>query len=130
MQFSRAEKRFIQRNEVGKLATVGSDGIPHVIPVCYIFHSGVFWVETDYATSKYRNLLKNIGVALLIDVGPYSNRTLLVQGRARIVEKGPDFRKIYSSFYKKFDWVRADPWKEGGAPFIRINPLRKVGWGL
>jgi nitroimidazol reductase NimA-like FMN-containing flavoprotein (pyridoxamine 5'-phosphate oxidase superfamily) len=130
MRFSNVEKRFIQRNEVGKLATVGPDGIPHVVPVCYIYKAEAFWVATDYATRKYRNLLKHNGIALLIDVGSYSSRGLLIQGRARIIEKGAEFLKIYSVFFKKFDWVRADPWKENEAPFIRIDPMRKVSWGL
>jgi len=130
MRFSNAEKRFIQHNEVGKLATVSPDGIPHVVPVCYIYNAERFWVATDYATRKYRNLLKNDGVALLVDVGPYSSRGLLVQGRARFIEKGRELLKIYSVFFDKFDWVRADPWKENEAPFIRIHPIRKVSWGL
>jgi nitroimidazol reductase NimA-like FMN-containing flavoprotein (pyridoxamine 5'-phosphate oxidase superfamily) len=130
MRFSNVEKRFVQRNEVGKLATVGPHGIPHIVPVCYIYKAETFWVATDYATRKYRNLLKSDGVALLIDEGFYSSRGLLVQGRSRIIEKGAEFLKIYAVFFKKFDWVRADPWKENEAPFIRIDPMRKVSWGL
>ncbi len=38
--------------------------------------------------------------------------------------------RIYAVFHKKFGWVRADPWKEGEAPFIRIKPWWKVSWGL
>ena len=130
MRFSNAEKRFLRDNEVGKLATIGPDKIPHVVPVCYVYNAEGFWVATDYGTRKYRNLLKNDGVALLIDVGSYSNRGILIQGGAKIIEEGTEFREIYSVFFKKFDWVRADPWKEKEAPFIRIVPMRKVGWGL
>lgn len=130
MEFTVPEKRFIKDHEIGRLATVGPDRIPHVVPVCYVYDSGAFWVATDYETRKYRNLLENSGVALLVDVGTYSNRGLLVRGRSRIVEKGAEFLRIYAIFYKKFDWVRAGPWKEGEAPFIRIDSLRKVSWGL
>lgn len=88
------------------------------------------WVATDYATRKYRNLQKNKNVALLVDVGGYSRSGILIQGRATIFEKGPEFREIYPVFYKKFDWVRADPWKENEAPFLHIEPSRKISWGL
>lgn len=130
MEFSRVEERFFQENEVARLATIGPDGLPHVVPICYVYSSGMFWVATDYETRKYHNLQKNKNVALLIDVGEYSNRGILIQGTARIFEKGREFSEIYPLFYRKFDWVRAEPWKEGEAPFIRIEPSRKVNWGL
>jgi len=130
LKFSTAEMRFIDDNEVARFATVGLDGIPHVVPVCYLYSSDAFWVATDYGTRKYHNLQRNNGVALLVDTGCDSNRGILVQGRARIFDEGPEFREIYKVFHRKFDWVRAMPWKEGEAPFVRIEPMRKASWGL
>jgi nitroimidazol reductase NimA-like FMN-containing flavoprotein (pyridoxamine 5'-phosphate oxidase superfamily) len=130
LEFTRAEKRFIDDNDVARIATVGSDGTPHVVPVCYVHNSGAFWVATDYGTRKYRNLQKNNKVALVIDVGNASNRGVLVRGRAKTFDRGPEFRAIYDVFYRKFDWVREMPWKEGEAPFVKIEPTRKVSWGL
>ena len=54
----------------------------------------------------------------------------MVDGIAEILEHGDEFRSIYSIFYDRFDWVRADPWDEYEAPFIKIKPIRKVSWGL
>ncbi len=130
MEFNTGEERFLRDNEVARLATVGPDGLPHIVPVCYVYNPGALWVATDYRTRKYRNLRKNSKVALLVDVGQYSSRGILIQGTAKILEKGPEFRGIYAVVYKKFDWVRADPWKEGEAPFIWIEPSWKVSWGL
>ena len=129
VKFSRAEKRFLERNELGRLATISPNGMPHVVPVCYIYGAGNLLVATDYATKKYRNLLGNDRVAFVVDVyGP--NRGILVQGRGKILEKGPQFREAYQLFYKRFGWVRADPWREGEAPFILIEPKKKTSWGL
>lgn len=130
VKLTSAEERFLRDKEIAKLATVGPDLIPHVVPVCYVYTAGIFWVVTDYGTRKFRNLKRNRGIALLVDVGSYSNRGIMIQGRAEIVEKGKEFSKIYGVFFKRFDWVRAEPWKEGEAPFLRIKPLRKVSWGL
>ena len=130
VEFKGAEERFLRENELARLTTVGPDGLPHIVPVCYIYSSGALWVATDYKTRKYRNLKKNKKVALLVDVGQYSNHGIMIQGKARVLEKGLEFRAIYEAFFKKFDWVRADPWKEGEAPFIRIEPSWKVSWGL
>jgi uncharacterized protein len=54
----------------------------------------------------------------------------VVQGTAEIIEKGGEFINLYKKFYKKFEWVRKDPWKKGEAPFIKIKIFKKVSWGL
>jgi len=119
----------LQRNELPRLATISPDQIPHVVPVCYVYLSGNFLVATDYETKKYRNLLKNDKVAILVDTY-MPNRGILIQGRAETLEEGREFRDVYALFYRKFSWVRVDPWEEGEAPFIKIRPLRKTSWGL
>jgi nitroimidazol reductase NimA-like FMN-containing flavoprotein (pyridoxamine 5'-phosphate oxidase superfamily) len=129
VRFNVEEERFLRDNEVGRLATICVDGLPHLVPVCYIYRSGGLWVATDYETRKYRNLLRNNRVALVVDAGYDSNRGILVQGRARIYERGREFRKAYAAFYKKFNWVRATPWKEEEVPIIKIIPIRKACWG-
>jgi nitroimidazol reductase NimA-like FMN-containing flavoprotein (pyridoxamine 5'-phosphate oxidase superfamily) len=109
MRFNVEEERFLVDNEVGRLATISKDGLPHVVPVCYIYRSGGLWVATDYETGNYRDLLSNNRVALVVDSGYDSNRGILIQGRARIYKSGREFRRIYAAFYKKFNWVRASP---------------------
>ena len=57
MKFKIEEERFLKDNEVGRLATISKDGLPHVVQVCYIYHSGALWIATDYKTAKHRNLI-------------------------------------------------------------------------
>lgn len=129
IEFSKSEERFLRLNELGRLATISPNGMPHVVPVSYIFQTDAFLIATDYGTRKYRNLLANDRVAFVVDVYK-PNLGVLLQGKAKIVETGPEFREIYRLFHKKFSWVRADPWREGEAPFVRIEPTNKVSWGL
>ena len=129
VELSKAEERFLIRNELGRLATVSPDGTPHVVPVSYIYRAGKLLVATDYTTKKYRNLRANDRVAFVVDVFR-PNRGILVQGKGRIVEAGPEFQEAYRLFYERFSWVRADPWKEREAPFIVMEPTKKMSWGL
>jgi len=127
--FTGAEKRFLERYEIARLATSSPDSMPHVVPVSYIFSDSKFLIAVDYGTKKYQNLLRNPKVAIVVDaIRP--NRGVMIQGYAKIFERGPEFRKAYNIFHSKFSWVRADPWKEGEAPFIRINPSTKATWGF
>jgi nitroimidazol reductase NimA-like FMN-containing flavoprotein (pyridoxamine 5'-phosphate oxidase superfamily) len=130
-RFSKAEKRFLERNELCKVATSHND-MPHVTPVNFIFNGGAFYFATDYGSRKYRNLEKNKNVGLVVDIyeSPMDNKAVVVQGTAEIIEKGSEFKKLYGAFYKKFEWVRQDPWEEEEAPFIKVRPLHKASWGL
>ena len=128
VSFSPRELAFINSNEICRLATASKEGVPHVVPVNYIFLDGYFYVATDYDTKKYRNVKENNRMALLIDIHK-PNTALLIEGIAYIIERGEEFSLLYPMFYKKFDWVRADPWSEGEAPFLRIVPMKKVSWG-
>ncbi|MCS6767171.1 MAG: pyridoxamine 5'-phosphate oxidase family protein [Candidatus Nitrosocaldus sp.] len=126
--FTERELEFIGKHEVCRLATC-SDGRPHVVPVCYIFSNNHFYIATDYATRKFRNVLRNRSISLVIDTYR-PNRAVMVEGTAEIVERGEEFREIYRLFYSRFEWVRREPWGEGEAPFIKVSVTKKVSWGL
>lgn len=133
VKFTEAEKRFLRRNEVCRVATSYND-VPHVTPVTYIIdHNGSFYFAIDYKSKKYRNLEKNKRIALEVDdtyKASVNNKAVVVRGEAEFIEKGEEFRRLYNLFYKKFEWVKEDPFKEGEAPFVRVKPLYKVSWGL
>jgi len=125
--FTKTEVRFLRSNEIGRLATISSNGTPHVVPVSYLFKDDAFLIAVDYGTRKLRNLRRNHRTALVVDrLRP--NRGIMIQGKAELIERGAEFRHAYSQFYRAFSWVRADPWKEGEAPFIRITPETKASW--
>lgn len=130
LKFSEAETRFLKRNEMCRIAT-SSKNIPHVVPVSYIFEEGTFIFATDYGTKKLENIKENKRVALTVDVyGSAGNKAVCVQGIAEVIDDSGEFERLYRTFYRKFEWVRSDPWQPGDAPFVRVTPLRKVSWGI
>lgn len=105
--------------------------MPHVKPVSFIFLDDAIYVATDYSTRTYKNLKKNPRAAISVDVYKSGgHKAVLVQGNVKIIESGPEFKKIYEKFFAKFEWVRNDPWKENEAPFLEIIPTTKTSWGL
>ena len=129
--FSKKERKFLLENEVCRVSTSHNE-VPHVAPVAYIYEKNFLFFATDYETRKYKNLKVNNRIAASIDIYSSSieNKAVLVQGTADIIEKGREFRNLYQKFYKKFEWVRKDPWKEGETPFIKIKTFNKISWGL
>jgi nitroimidazol reductase NimA-like FMN-containing flavoprotein (pyridoxamine 5'-phosphate oxidase superfamily) len=118
-------------NETCRIATSHND-IPHVVPVAYIYDKGNVIFVTDYGTRKYKNLEVNKNISVVVDVYDPSgeNKAIVLQGKAVIIERGAEFRRLYRIFNRRFEWVRNNPWKEGEAPFVRVNTLNKVSWGL
>jgi uncharacterized protein len=129
--FSKSEEKFLLDNEVCRVSTSHND-VPHIAPVTYIYQKSFLFFATDYETQKYKNLKVNNRIAAAIDVYDSSveNKAVIVQGTAEIIEKGTEFRDLYQRFYRKFEWVRKDPWNEGEAPFIKIKTINKISWGL
>ena len=128
--FSKPERDFLNKNEACRIATC-HDGVPHVVPVSYVFDDGLFFIATDYETKKYENIKHNKRVALVVDVySSVDNKAVCVQGTAEIIETGHEFARLYKMFYDRFEWVRRDAWKEGEAPFVKVTPTNKVSWGL
>ena len=100
MVLSPAELEFLRSQRIGRFATVGPSGWPHVAPVMYaVDDEGA--LEFDVDGVKLRNLTAEPRAAMVVDaMGP--KRGVALQGHARLI--APD---------------RA-----------RLEPVRKFSWGL
>jgi nitroimidazol reductase NimA-like FMN-containing flavoprotein (pyridoxamine 5'-phosphate oxidase superfamily) len=129
-KFNLKEIEFLNTLEEARIATSHND-IPHVKPVSFIKIDESIVIATDYNTRTYSNIKSNQNVGIVIDVYKSGeHKAICIQGKAEIIEKGEEFKKFYDIFYKKFQWVRKEPWKENEAPFLKIVPNTKISWGL
>jgi pyridoxamine 5'-phosphate oxidase family protein len=98
--------------QLGRIATVGADGTPHVVPVGWIYNAardtidiGGFELER---TKKFRDVARTGRVAIVVDdlvsTDPWHARGIEVRGRGEAI---------------------ALP-----TALIRIHPERIVTWGL
>jgi pyridoxamine 5'-phosphate oxidase family protein len=97
---------------LGRIATVGADGTPHVAPVGWRYNAERVVIEVGgrglEQTKKYRDVERSARAAIVIDdlasVDPWRPRGVEVRGHAEVVSQP--------------------------APLIRIHPDRVVSWGL
>ena len=130
IEFSQKEIEFLKKLEEARIAT-SHDNIPHVKPVSFVFEDNAIIIATDYNTRAYANIKSNSQTSIVIDVYKSGDhKAICIQGKAEIIERGSEFKKMHDIFYDKFAWVRKDPWKENQAPFLKIVPNNKVSWGL
>jgi nitroimidazol reductase NimA-like FMN-containing flavoprotein (pyridoxamine 5'-phosphate oxidase superfamily) len=129
LKFSDKEKKFLASIEEARFATANKT-MPHVKPVSFIFADDSFYIATDYKTRTYKNVKENPNAAITVDIYKLGgHKAVLAQGKIKIIENGPEFKKIYAKFFEKFEWVRRDPWKEDEAPFLKLTPTTKTSWG-
>ncbi len=97
---------------LGRLATVGKDGTPHVVPVGFSYnaeHRSIDVGGHDFErTKKFRDVRRTGRAAIVVDdlasTSPWRPRGVEVRGRAEAIE--------------------------GPRPLIRIHPERIVSWGI
>ena len=85
--FSSAEITYLLRNTMGRLATIGPDGRPHLVPLTYRFNADEDAIDiggVDFPnTKKWRDMLQNPHVAFLVDdASPAGAHAIEIRGDA------------------------------------------------
>ena len=111
--FTQAEVEYLAGGQqLGRIATVGADGTPHVVPVAWIYNAARETIDVGghdlERTKKFRDVQRSGRVAIVIDdlasTDPWLPRGIEVRGRGEAI---------------------ALP-----TPLIRVHPERIVSWGL
>jgi pyridoxamine 5'-phosphate oxidase family protein len=111
--FTEAEVAYLAGGrQLGRIATVGQDGTPHVVPVAYIYNAARDTIDIGghelEQTKKFRDVVRAGRVAIVIDdlasTDPWLPRGIEIRGRGEAI---------------------AIP-----TPLIRIHPRRIVSWGI
>ena len=52
------QDKFLKSQKILRLATIDKKGMPHIVPVWYLYKDGIFYVGTNTKTKKARNVKK------------------------------------------------------------------------
>ncbi len=118
--FTPAEVAYLQSQRLGRLATVGATGAPHVVPVAFRYNPELDTIDIGGhgvgKSKKFRDAGRDGRVAFVVDdvrLQPWRARGIEVRGRATALPKGG------KSVNPDFD-----------DELIRIRPTRIVAWGI
>lgn len=134
MRLRKAVLRALDLERVCRVATVGRDGLPHVVPVCHVLVDGKVYFGAAADSQKVRNLKTHPQTAVLVDV--YAENWdhlsgVIVQGTARVIRGGPRFRAIRARLYRKYPQYATDAaLEEGSSVVVEVTPTRVATWGL
>ena len=111
--FTEAELQYLAGGrQLGRIATVGADGTPHVVPVGWIYNAARDTIDVGgrelQRSKKFRDVARTGRAAIVIDdlesTDPWRPRGIEVRGRAEAITMP--------------------------TPLIQLYPERIVSWGL
>jgi pyridoxamine 5'-phosphate oxidase family protein len=95
--FTPAEVAYLKSQMLGRLATVGSDGQPHVVPVGFRYNEELDTIDIGghngfSQRKKFRDVQAQPRVAFVVDdltsINPWRARGIEIRGEAEILESG------------------------------------------
>jgi pyridoxamine 5'-phosphate oxidase family protein len=120
--FTPGELAYLQSQRLGRIATVGADGQPHVVPVTFRYNPAEDAIEIGghggfAKRKKYRDVQANPRAAFVVDdivsAQPWTVRGIEIRGEVQILPTGG--AAIVPSF---------DP------DMFRLRPRRIISWGI
>jgi len=72
---------FLKSQKILRLATIGKNNTPYIVPVWYMYSSKKIYIGTNTRTQKIKNLKKNNHIAFVVDVGIKSPNIYGVNGK-------------------------------------------------
>jgi len=121
----------VDAERVARLATVGADGRPHVVPVCFALDGDTLYTAVDEKPKSTRRLRRlanieaNPWVELVIDHWDEDWSQLWwvrLAGRAEIVEHHARALELLQAKYPQY---RADP---PAGPFVVVTVESRSDW--
>ena len=127
-------EKFLRSQKILRLATIDGTGVPHIVPVWYMYWNTKFYVGTNTRTRKAKNIRKNSKVSFCVDVGVRSPDIIGVMGTGRaklilkkeLVEKLA--KKILLRYFKNMKNKSAQQLFDQTDCIIQITPRKVTEW--
>lgn len=134
MRLTKKVAKLIANERVCRVATAGSEGHPHLVPVCHVLAGDKIYFGSGDDGRKVKNLKANPQIAVTIDL--YSDdwsqlRGVMVQGTARLIERGPRFKQARSRLYAKYpQYSKEAAISPSDSVVVEVTPTHVFTWGL
>lgn len=133
-RLSKAVEALLRWERVCRVATTGRRGVPHLVPVCPVLARGKIYFGSGDDARKVKNVRENPKVTITIDM--YSDdwgllRGAMIQGRARLIERGGEFSRLRRLLYDKYpQYPKEAALSPSDSVIVEVTPTRVFSWGL
>ena len=127
---------FIERSRTATMATIGPNGMPHLVAMWFAVLDGQIWFETKARAQKTVNLRRDNRISVMIEDGlTYEQlRGVSIEGTGEVVEDPDAIWKVGVAVWERYN----GPYTEEMRPFVevmlnkrvvvRVDPLRTRSW--
>jgi PPOX class probable F420-dependent enzyme len=124
----------VERARVARLATVGADSRPHLVPICFVVEGSVLYSAVDRKPKRSANLKRienvraNPEVTVLVDHYDDDWTQLWwvrLDGRARVLAEGPEREHALELLAGKYPQYSADA---PDGPVLAIDVEHRRSW--
>ncbi len=112
IELTAAQIEYLASQPLGRVATAGADGKPHVVPTSFHHNGDLGTIDIGghhvATTKKYRDVQANAWAAIVVDdlvsTDPWTPRMLEIRGRAEAIgtggtDLGPGFGDAFIRLY-------------------------------
>ena len=95
---------FLKSQKILRLATIGKNKTPHIVPVWYMYSSKKIYIGTYTRTQKAKNVKKNNRVSFVVDVGVNAPNIygVMGEGTANLILDIPRVKKIATKILLRY----------------------------
>ena len=129
-----SQDKFLKSQKILRLVTIDAKGVPHIVPVWYLYKGKKFFIGTNTRTKKAKNLRKKKQVAFCVDVGVNAPNIIGVmgQGKAKLILRDSEVKKIAKTillrYFKTLRNKSAKELLDETDCIIEITPKKYANW--
>ncbi len=115
---------YVLRSRTATMATLGSDGRPHLVAMWFAVLDGSIWFETKTRSQKAVNLRRDPRLTVLIEDGATYDvlRGVSLEGRATISEDPDDLWRVGVDVWERYN----GPYTEEVRPLVEFMLQKRV----
>ena len=115
---------FIESSRTATMATVGPNGMPHLVAMWFGVIDGQIWFETKAKAQKVKNLQRNPQLSVMIEDGlTYDSlRGVSLEGTGVIVDDPDDLWAVGVSVWERY----TGPYTDEAKPFVEMMLNKRV----
>jgi PPOX class probable F420-dependent enzyme len=126
--------RLLAESFVARLATIGADGRPHIVPITFALEDKTLYFAVDFKPKRttdlkrLRNIVANPAVSVLIDHYESDWDRLWwvrLDGTARIVTETGEVERALNGLARRYEQYRVT---RPAGPVVAITIQRMTGW--
>jgi hypothetical protein len=127
---------FLALERTCRVATVGADGTPHVMPMWFVWQDGSVWLNSIVRSQRWTDLTRTPDVAVVIDAGTEFHELRGVEVRGVIEQVGdvprtdrpdPELAEPERLMGRKYA-PSGEFHPDGRHAWLRVRPRKVVSW--